>query len=105
MTTSEHSDRYTLEHAFNICQRNRRVCPMPNWWDALYKMLPRKAGVNGRGEPALPLILGAWNYAPPIMKILRLKEHIEWADNHGCLPKVMKLLETLREDDWLHLGE
>jgi hypothetical protein len=37
--------------------------------------------------------------------MLRLREHLEWADRHGALPAVAAFVESLDERDWLHLGE
>jgi len=54
---------------------------------------------------ALPLILGAWHGTPALFKIVRLREHLEWADRHGVLPEVATFLESLEESDWLHFGE
>jgi len=54
---------------------------------------------------ALPLLLGAWHGTPAPFKIVRLREHLEWADRHGVLPEVAAFLESLEESDWLHFGE
>lgn len=40
-----------------------------------------------------------------MLKMLRLSEHIEWAENHGELAPIAAFLRGLREEDWLHLGE
>lgn len=45
------------------CRENNRVCPKPGRWDDLWKLLPERQRVGGGWEPALPLILGAWNYS------------------------------------------
>jgi hypothetical protein len=56
-------------------------------------------------QPALPLILGAWHETPAVMKMTRLTEHIEWADQHGVLKEVDTFLRSLPESEWAHLGE
>jgi hypothetical protein len=89
----------------DYCRENRRVCPMPSAWDTLYEMLPNKHRVGSRWEPSLPLILAAWHDTPALSKILRLAEHIDWAERHGCLREVKEFLHGLREDDWYHLGD
>ncbi len=38
-------------------------------------------------------------------KMLRLREHIEWAASHGCLEEVNMFLRGLPEDQWHHIGE
>jgi hypothetical protein len=39
------------------------------------------------------------------MKMIRLREHLEWAEKHGELDSVDKFLRALPETDWHHLGE
>jgi hypothetical protein len=87
------------------CRENRRVCPQPGPWQALWEMLPERRQ-NGTGwEPPVPLILGAWHYASNLEKMLRLSAHIEWADKHGMLLDVAAFLHSLTETDWHHLGD
>jgi len=42
---------------------------------------------------------------PAMWKILRLREHIEWASAQGCLDKVYDFLVNLKEDEWYHIGD
>ena len=53
-------------------------------------------------EPALPLVLEAWEHTPAPLKTLRLAEHIEWAAAHGALDRVAAFLRALPEEEWLH---
>jgi hypothetical protein len=55
---------------------------MPMRWDHLYKLLPNRRRKGVGWEPALPLILAAWDEAPALFKAVRLKEHLEWAASH-----------------------
>lgn len=87
------------------CQGNSRVCPTPPQWNALWELLPNRTRVGGGWQPSLPLILGAWDDTPAMLKMVRLAEHIEWAANHGGLESVAKFLRGLREEDWFHLGD
>lgn len=64
-----------------------------------------KWGVGGGWEPPLPLILAAWSSTPALPKILRLREHIMWASEHGALDAVHSFLMSLDESDWHHIGE
>jgi hypothetical protein len=68
-------------------------------------MLPNKRRAGGGWEPALPLILAAWNDTPVLSKILRLREHIDWAVANDASSLVGKFLEGLPDEAWLHLGE
>jgi hypothetical protein len=51
------------------------------------------------------LILAAWNGTPAMLKMLRVAEHIEWAEKHGALNEISLFLYGLKEDDWHHVGE
>lgn len=95
----------TLDHVLALSTKGRRVCPMPHHWAQLYDMLPGRQRAGDGWEPALPLILGAWHGTPALAKIVRLQEHLQWADRHGALPEVAAFLESLAESDWLHFGE
>jgi hypothetical protein len=85
---------------------NKRVCPMPGKWHELWEMLPNKKRKSSGGwEPSLPLILAVWDEAPGLLKILRLKEHIEYADKHGVIDKIDTFLRSLPEEEWFHIGD
>jgi hypothetical protein len=87
------------------CRENGRVCPQPNLWQQLWEILPNRKRVGVGWQPPLPLILGAWHETPGMAKMLRLAEHIEWAEKHNSLAPVAAFLRHLREEDWYHLGE
>lgn len=95
----------TLEVVLGEARRNNRVCPQPKRWNDLYNMLPETKRKDGGWEPAAPLILAAWWAAPALLKMMRLREHIEWASSHGCLDEVYIFLSELPETEWHHLGE
>jgi hypothetical protein len=95
----------TLEETLAEAKKNQRVCPQPQRWQELYDLLPDKQRKGLGWEPALPLILGAWWDTPALHKMMRLKEHIEWAASHDCLDEVHQFLCTLCESDWQHIGE
>ena len=87
------------------CRENSRVCPLPPLWNELWEMLPNRSQVGGGWRPPLPLILAAWHDTPPMLKMLRLAEHIQWAAQHGALSAVSVFLRGLREEDWFHIGD
>ena len=95
----------TIEQVFSDAQLNNRVCPQPQKWQQLYDMLPNKKRKGAGWEPPLPLILAAWWDTPAISKIMRLREHIEWADSQGCLEQITLFLGELPEDQWYHIGD
>lgn len=95
----------TLDDVLAEAQRNNRVCPQPQRWNELYEMLPNRQRKGGGWEPALPLIHAAWWDTPAMLKMLRLREHIEWAESHGVLDEVHAYLTRLPEHEWHHLGD
>jgi len=94
----------TLEETLEEAQKNYRVCPQPQKWNELYELLPNKQRKGNGWEPSLPLILAAWE-EPALSKMLRLREHIEWASEHGCLDAIYVFLMNLKEEEWYHIGE
>ena len=94
-----------LDEALAVATKNNRVCPIPQDWSRLYELLPNRQRKGAGWEPALPLILAAWHDTPPLVKALRLREHIEWAAAHGTLNDVRAFMESLPEQAWYHFGE
>ena len=94
-----------LDEVLAMAASNGRVCPQPQLWNRLYGLLPNKRQTDHGWEPPLPLILAAWYETPALSKIARLREHIEWADQHGALEIVCDYLASLPETQWHHLGE
>jgi len=90
----------TLEATLALTQQDKRVCPMPQAWQRLYKLLPNTHRAGNRWEPPLPLILGAWDFSSDLDKRLRLQEHLRWADAHQALSAVHQFLDALPPDQW-----
>jgi len=84
---------------------NRRVCPVPLRWKELWEMLPNRECVGGGRNSALPIILAAWGDTPALIKMLRLEEHIRYAETNNVLSEVDKFLRGLAEEEWAHLGD
>ena len=79
---------------------------MPQRWNELYKLLKnKKQNPSGGWNPSLPLILAAWHNTPAMLKILRLREHIEWGEKEGQLEEISQYLISLEEKDWYHLND
>ncbi len=95
----------TLEEALAVAQSNSRICPKPRGWKRLYEMLPDREQGKATRELGLPLILAAWYDSTPFSKMWRLREHLEWAEEHGALDDVLKYISTLPESEWYHFGE
>lgn len=90
----------SLEDVLREASRDGRVCPMPMKWNRLWEMLPDRRRVGGGWEPPAPLILAAWWVADDDKKRECFHLHIRWADEHGVLDKVAKLIYGLTEHDW-----
>lgn len=97
--------RATLEEVLAEAKKHKRICPLPQKWNELYKILPDKKRKGNGWEPALPLILAAWWDTPAMLKMIRLQEHIEWASEHGALDAVRDFLMNLKEEEWHHVGD
>lgn len=93
----------TTQTLVAYCRENNRICPMPQRWDALWKLLPKPDGEHGRPPP--PLILAAWHDTPALIKMIRLAEQVEWAGKYGALEQASAFLRRLPEEDWFHVGE
>ena len=89
-----------LEALLAYVQADGRICPQPPQWKKLWEMLPDKKRDEGGWYPPLPLILGAWWETTGLEKMLRLREHIEYAASHGELNKVDDYLRHLFKDQW-----
>jgi hypothetical protein len=104
-TCAESCNRDSVKALVAYCQDKDRVCPMPQQWDRLWKLLPNRSRVGSGWEPPLPLILGAWHEATGLEKMHRLTTHIEWAAKSDALEPVKAFLYSLKENQWFHLGD
>ncbi len=92
-----------LKSLMTYVKSDGRVCPMPDFWNELWQMLPnRKQKESGGWNPPLPLILAAWWDTTAKEKRERLILHLEYATDHGILDKVDKFLRELMPDQWAY---
>lgn len=94
-----------LQGLLRFVQADGRICPQPGRWHELWEMLPDKRRVGYGWQPPLPLILAAWDFATGIEKMLRLRQHIEYAAEEGVLDLVDQFLRNLPQDDWYTVGK
>jgi hypothetical protein len=91
----------SYENLIAEINKNNRVCPQPLKWNELYELLlSNKKELNNK--PSIPLILAAWWDTPIIAKKLRLRDHIDWSLENGCLNAVYTFLVNLKEDEWYY---
>ena len=96
---------FTLESAMLVARRNNRVCPRPERWDAFTQLLPARKTLRGSLTPPVAPTGSAWAVTPPLTKRLCFREQIEWAERAGVLESAMDFMQSLSEEDWLHMGE
>jgi hypothetical protein len=87
----------SARRAAEVVQADGHV-PTAQRWHELLGLLPEKKHVGASCEPPLSLILGAWWETTAAQKMLRPKEHIEYAASKGALDSVEHFLRSL------HLG-
>jgi len=89
-----------LDDLLAYVTKDGRICPEPGKWHELWEMLPDKHRVGSGWNPPLPLILVAWDHTCGLEKILRLKQHLEYAAEKGVLDQVELFLKNLTRDEW-----
>jgi hypothetical protein len=94
-----------IEAVEALVKSNDRVCPLPEKWNALWQLLPNRKRKGNSWEPSPPLILAAWHHSSNLEKMLRLKDHLKWAEKHNALEEIEEYLQTLTEEDWHHLHD
>jgi hypothetical protein len=92
----------TFETLIAYCRENERVCPLPIPWNGLWDMLQDKSKSDAIQKPSAPLILAAWHHTSNLDKMVRLGDHVKWANEHGILEKVSTFLRALPEAEWHH---
>jgi hypothetical protein len=92
----------TATSLIEYCTANGRVCPESDEWHRLWKMLPDHQQKPGGGwNPPLPLILAAFS-CENWEKRMRLRDHAQWADEHGTIDQIDEYLRGLSEEQWIH---
>jgi len=96
---------FTLDAAMLVARKNNRVCPHPVRWTEFFAMLPPRKTARGQQLPPAPVTGPAWDVTPALIKRLCFREHIEWAESAGLLEAAMAFMQSMREDEWLHMSE
>lgn len=95
----------TLEDLLLEARRNNRICPQQAGWRALYALLPgKRQGAKG-WEPPLPSTGPAWASTGAMSKRLALRDHLQWAVDHGGAARILEFMRQLPEAAWLHVGD
>jgi hypothetical protein len=96
---------FTLETALLVARRNNRVCPRPQHWDAFTELLPARKTVRGTQRPPAAATGVAWTVTPALTKRMCLREQLEWAEAVGVLEPAIAYMQSMAEEEWLHMGE
>lgn len=91
-----------LKALLKYVKADGRVCPMPDYWNKLWEMLPDRKRKGAGWEPSSPLILAAWWDTSAEEKRGRLLLHIRYAADHRILDKVERFLRSLTPDQWAY---
>ena len=94
-----------VQSLLEYCNKNGRVCPQPQKWDELWKMLPDKKQKGSKWYPPLPLILGAWWHTNTKEKRERFKLHLSYAEEKGILDIIDVFLRELADEHWFTENE
>ena len=95
----------TLPVVLALAAESGRICPEPQQWSRLFELLPETRHDGYGSIPGAPLILGAWEETGDEEKLMRFREHLEWAASHGALERVHSYLGSLSESEWHHAGD
>lgn len=105
MSKREHDK---LEDVISFVRAEGRVCPKPDCWDELWRMLPgrKRVGINEHLPlyPPVP-IFAAWQNTPDEQKRERLIIQLKYAAKHGVLEKVEEFLKSIKYDQWSYEGD
>jgi len=92
-----------LKSLIEYVQSEGRVCPVPDFWNNLWEMLPNAKGKQSGGwNLSPPLILAVWWDATAEQKRERLILHIKYAADHGVLDKADEFIRGLIPDQWAY---
>jgi hypothetical protein len=95
----------SLETLLQEVRRGNRVCPLPTAWLEVYAILQRHAGELGEEPPVPPPAGKAWKPTPPLTKRAILRQQLEWAAAHGCLPAMHEALLAIPDADWRFMDD
>ena len=86
-----------LEDIEAFCRSEGRFCPMPVYWMRLYDIVVRG---DKKTSLSVPLILAAWGETTNLDKMVRLVEHLHFAEQHGTLDEADAYLRELPLSRW-----
>jgi len=95
---------FTLQDVLAVARKGNRVCPRPMRWHELYLQFGNWTP-PGTTMPAPPPHGSAWRATPPLAMRMMFRDHVEWAEQYGCLAELMMYLQSMAEEHWYHIGD
>lgn len=97
----EHDAGLSVEVVMAEARRHNRVCPTEAEWQRLHTLLASVAA----DAPPPPLKGIEYRRSAPLVRRIRVRDQVEWAAQHGLLPELFSFIESLPEDQWVHMGD
>ncbi|MBK0392188.1 hypothetical protein [Ramlibacter algicola] len=92
-----------VDDVMQTARLNDRVCPVPEVWGRIHRMLRGLRAAQDGDPPPPPVDVLEWARTSEFLKRLRLREQVEWARRHGALVALDAFLRRLPERDWHHV--
>ena len=89
-----------VQEVMSEARRFNRVAPLEPHWQRLCTLLQEATG----RQPPPPMTAGESAGTPALVKRIRIRDQVEWADQHGQLGAVLDFFQALPEEHWLHIG-
>ena len=97
---AESAPQLTVEQLMVEARRLNRVCPKDRPWQQLWAMLRNATAA----EPPAAIVAPESARTPQLVRRVRFRDQVEWAERHGQLQLVWDFMQNLAEDDWAHMG-
>jgi hypothetical protein len=91
------ADDVKLRDLKNFCRSSGRICPMPNPWMHIHRMIQQ---ATPKTKVPSPLILAAWHITSDDEKLARFVDHLDRAHAGNILAEIDKYLRALAPNDW-----
>jgi hypothetical protein len=91
-----------VDGVMRLARANDRVCPVAAAWRRLHLLLGVLVQPRRRDPAPPPIESAAWSQTTDLHKRLRLREQLDWAQQHGGLHVAHEFVLSLPEDDWHH---
>ena len=99
------------DELLEFIEQREIICPLPIPWQTLYKLMTYIVEPNTRSLTAgeirrdlgieHPCVLHGW-YVSDTVKKRRFLDHIDWAEDHGCLDVVGRFVGRQKDTKWYY---